>query len=186
MHTHRIGPLSGWVDDHLFACIPHHHIEGYNVKCKQWFRTLLAGVDTNKEVVFGLEVTSVMMEHLRNLMKTAISHAWTYLTFPLTLSRTCMSLTTSMTLTKYLANLASPGISPKTSSLVTQQLILVSHGIYPPPWYPSAWLRSQSTFSQLWNGRPVWPTFSRMLKNYTASSFMAAHSFHMGVPTSLT
>ena len=96
-------------------------------------RTLLTGVGTNMDITFGLEVTPLMMAHSRNSMKTVISHVWIYLGFPITLLRTSTSLTTSTTSTKYLTDSASPEISPKSSSLVTPQLILVSHGIYPLP-----------------------------------------------------
>jgi hypothetical protein len=36
LRSHGIGPLSGWVDDHLFLRIPRRHLNEYNVNCSQW------------------------------------------------------------------------------------------------------------------------------------------------------
>ena len=105
-------------------------------------KTLLTGVGTNMAVTFGSEVTLLTMAYSRNLMKTVVSHVWTYPGFPCNLLRTSTSPLTLITSTKYLSDLASPGIPPKTSSLVTQQLILVSLGIYPLAWYPLGQLKS--------------------------------------------
>lgn len=32
LHHHEVGPLSGWVDNHLFTCIPCKHLNEYNIK----------------------------------------------------------------------------------------------------------------------------------------------------------
>ena len=31
-----IGPLSKWVDDHVFSRTPHQHFAAYNISCAQW------------------------------------------------------------------------------------------------------------------------------------------------------
>lgn len=36
MRSHGIGPLSGWVDDHLFARIPRLHLREYNLRRTHW------------------------------------------------------------------------------------------------------------------------------------------------------
>ena len=36
MCFHSIGPLSKWVDDHIFFHILCQHLEEYNLSCKQW------------------------------------------------------------------------------------------------------------------------------------------------------
>ena len=36
MRFHGIGPLSKWVDDHIFFRILRQHLEEYNLSCKQW------------------------------------------------------------------------------------------------------------------------------------------------------
>jgi len=38
MCSHGIGPLSKWVDDHIFFRIPHQHLGEYNLNCERWAR----------------------------------------------------------------------------------------------------------------------------------------------------
>jgi len=41
IHVNGIGPLSKWVDNHIFFCIPHHHLLDYNAQCKSWRQTVM-------------------------------------------------------------------------------------------------------------------------------------------------
>src|ERR1700683_5347032 len=36
LRFHGIGPLSGWVDDHLFARILRQFLDEYNLRCSRW------------------------------------------------------------------------------------------------------------------------------------------------------
>ena len=63
-------------------------------------RTLLTGVGTNMEVVFGLVVTPSTMALSRNLMKTVISYVWIYLDVPCAPLKTSTFPKTLMALTK--------------------------------------------------------------------------------------
>ena len=39
-HAKGIGPVSRWVDDHIFFRIPGEHRTAYNIKCHQWHATI--------------------------------------------------------------------------------------------------------------------------------------------------
>ena len=36
MCSQGVGPLSGWVNDHLFVCVPCRHLDEYNARHRKW------------------------------------------------------------------------------------------------------------------------------------------------------
>ena len=150
LQSHGIGPCPGWLMTTYLSVLGTNLLLNTTTDATIGVRTSRIEVGTTNTVVFGLVATSLRMEHLRNLMRTAASLALTSWHSPLMMNN---SLTILMTLTKFQSNSAFHGSFPKIICSATLQHTLGLIGTYPHYRCHLAHQKMRTIYSQLWTGK---------------------------------
>jgi len=171
---HGIGPISSWVDDHLFFHIRHSSLPEYNKQRRAWSADITVMRPTSARRQTVVRRSSFEDGTTEQLTKTVASHAKISLSDQPAHQKIPYIPTTSTTLISPRTNSGYLGSYQRTCLSLQLPLTSDSTGILRLTKYPWTARRKKNTSELQKNGCRTKRTLSKRSKNSTVSSYIPA------------